>query len=287
MTDDNQMSAPPVFGPATLADFAAAYPDRTARLKHGLVGHPLLSRDVLADLAARMRPRDVEYNLGDVPLGLRPEDAPANGLTIAETVRTIGENGSWCVLKNVERMPGYAQMLDSALAPLVPLVAQKTGEMAHRECFIFVTSPNSVTPFHMDPEHNILLQIEGDKTMVTFPTGDGDLVPAEKSESFHLGGHRNLTWRDEFEAKATHELLHPGDAILMPVKTPHYVRNMDNISVSMSVTWRSERSVAESELHALNARLRGRRLPLVAITPQPERQTIARLGWRIARRIGL
>jgi hypothetical protein len=28
-----------------------------------------------------------------------------------------------------------------------------------------------VTPFHFDPEHNILLQIRGRKTMTIFPAG--------------------------------------------------------------------------------------------------------------------
>ena len=37
--------------------------------------------------------------------------------------------------------------------------------------FIFVSSPNSVTPYHFDPEHNILLQIRGSKVMTQFPAG--------------------------------------------------------------------------------------------------------------------
>lgn len=278
---------PALFDEASLADFAAAYPDGSTRLRHHLAGHPLLSRERLAELAASMDAADVEYNLGNVPLGLRPEDTPANGLSVAETVRTIGENGSWCVLKNVEKRPEYAALLDAALAQLEPVVAGSTGAMLHRECFLFITSPGSVTPFHIDPEHNILLQIEGDKTMVVFPVPDEELVPAAKSESFHLGGHRNLEWREEFAAKATPVLLHPGDAVLMPVKAPHYVRNMDNISVSMSVTWRSERSVAEGELHAFNARLRARGWPRLRVSPAPERQKLARIGYRIARKIGL
>ena len=32
-----------------------------------------------------------------------------------------------------------------------------------REAFIFISSPNTVTPYHMDPEYNFLLQIRGTK----------------------------------------------------------------------------------------------------------------------------
>lgn len=287
MTQYKPIDTAPIFDRAALAAFDSAYPDAPTRLAHNLAGHPLLARDVLADLAECMDEASVEYNLGNLPLGIRPEDMPVNGLSIGETVRTISENGSWCVLKNVERVPAYAELLDAALAQLEPYALSRTGAMLHREAFIFITSPNSVTPFHIDPEHNVLLQIEGNKMMVVFPVADEELVPAEKSENFHLGGHRNLEWQDRFGTKAMPVLLHPGEAVLMPVKAPHYVRNMDNISVSMSITWRSKRSVAESELHAFNAQLRKRGLPLVAVSTRPERQVFARLGYRLARKVGL
>jgi len=270
----------------SLAAFAAAYPDRHAPLTHKLVGHPLLTRDAIAELAARLPAACIEYNPGNLPLGIRPEDTPKPTLSIAETIRTIGENGSWMVLKNVEQDASYGALLDSALEDLRPIVEAATGPMEHREAFLFLTSPRSVTPFHMDPEHNILLQIEGAKTMTVFPASDSELVPPEKSESFHLGGHRNLVWEDRFAAKATPMLLHPGDAVLMPVKAPHFVTNGDDVSISFSITWRSERSVAESELHSFNHLLRARGWPLVGVSARPERQKLARIGYRVLRKLG-
>jgi len=268
------------------AAFAAAYPDQSTRLTHGLVGHGLLTLDALAVLAERMPASSVEYNLGKLPLGVRAEDTPSNGLTLGETIRTIDTNGSWAVLKNVERDPAYAKLLDAALADLAPIVAEKTGPMLHREAFIFLSSPGSVTPFHMDPEHNILLQIMGVKTMTVFPARDQQLVPAQKSEDFHGGGHRNLVWEDGFKARGTAVRLEPGDAIHVPVKAPHFVENGPTVSVSLSVTWRSERSVAEGELHSFNALLRKRGLPVGAVSAQPETQGVRRLIYRIMRKLG-
>lgn len=276
---------PPAFTQEALAAFAAAYPDAHAPLTHQLTGHALLTVDAIAALAQRLPADRVEYNPGKLPLGIRPEDTPAPTLSIAETIRTIGENGSWMVLKNVERDAAYAALLDAALAPLQAIVEPRTGPMAHREAFIFLTSPGSVTPFHMDPEHNILLQVQGDKVMTVFPAGDETLVPARKSEDFHLGGHRNLVWDDDFLSRGTAVPLQPGDAILVPVKAPHFVRNGDGVSISFSITWRSTRSVAESELHSLNHLLRAKRLPLVGVSAQPERQRLARLGYRVMRKL--
>lgn len=280
-----QTTHAPIFPPEALAAFRAAYPDRHARLTHDLASHPLLARDALAALVTRLPETAMEYNLGTLPVGIRPEDTPANGLDALATVRTIESNHSWIVLKNVEQDPAYGALLDAALAELAPLVTPSTGPMEHREAFIFVTSPGSVTPFHMDPEHNILLQIEGSKVMNAFPASDPELVPPEQSEHFHNGGHRNLVWEEAFRTKLDPVALEPGDAVLMPVKAPHFVQNGDAVSVSLSITWRSERSVAEGELHSFNRLLRRKGLPLVRVGERPERQRVARLGYRIMRRL--
>ena len=276
-----------VFDEEARAIFAGAYPDAPVKLHHGLAGHPLLAIDALAGLAERMPAASVEYNLGKLPLGVRAEDTPSNGLSLGETIRTIESNGSWAVLKNVERDAAYGALLDAALAELEPIVEARTGAMLNREAFIFLSSPGSVTPFHMDPEHNILLQIRGEKVMTVFPAGDPELVPAVQSESFHAGGHRNLDWRDDFRERGTAVKLLPGDAIHVPVKAPHFVENGGAVSISLSVTWRSERSVAESELHGLNALLRRRGLPVGRISAAPERQGARRLAYRIMRKLGV
>lgn len=275
-----------IFPAETLDRFAAAYPDQPVKLNHGLVGHELLTLDALAMLAERMPARSVEYNLGKLPLGVRPEDTPSNGLSLGETIRTIETNGSWAVLKNVERDPAYAALLDNALADLEPIVMASTGPMLHREAFIFMTSPGSITPFHMDPEHNILLHIMGAKTMTVFPARDEELVPAQKSEEFHGGGHRNLIWQDGFKARGTPFPLAPGEAVHVPVKAPHFVENGPSVSISLSVTWRSERSVAEGELHSFNALLRQRGLPVGKVSERPEKQSVRRLAYRVIRKLG-
>jgi hypothetical protein len=287
MTAHSPIAPAVTFPDAARATFAGAYPDRPVKLTHDLAGHPLLTLDALAGLAERMPAASVEYNLGKLPLGVRAEDTPSNGLTLGETIRTIESNGSWAVLKNVERDAAYGALLDAALAELEPIVRPSTGPMLHREAFIFLSSPGSVTPFHMDPEHNILLQIMGQKVMTVFPARDEELVPAQKSEDFHGGGHRNLVWQDGFKARGTAVTLTPGDAIHVPVKAPHFVENGPTVSVSLSVTWRSERSVAEGELHSFNALLRRRGLPVGAVSATPERQGARRLIYRLMRKLGV
>ncbi len=246
-----------VFSPRAFSLLEAAYPVRAVKLDHNLTGHPLLSLEQLVRLAAQLPAGSVEYNQGNLPIGINPEDVPAPQLSIEDTIWSIEENGSWMVLKRIEQHPDYAKLLQETLGELEPFVKQRTGAMLGHEGFIFISSPGAVTPFHFDPEHNILLQMRGSKTMTVFTAGDEMTAPAEVHERFHLGEHhRNLPWRDEFAGKGQAVDLTPGEAIHVPVKAPHWVKNGPEVSISLSITWRSEWSYAEADSRAFNHLIR-------------------------------
>ncbi|WP_114951046.1 cupin-like domain-containing protein [Sphingosinicella terrae] len=268
------------FAGAARETLSGAYPERPILLDHGLVGHPLLELDALVELARRIRPVDAEYNRGDLPVGLDPAQTPANGLSAEETLRSIEQCGSWMVLKFVEQDPVYRALLHEILAELEDTVRPTTGAMLKREGFIFVSSPGAVTPFHFDPEHNILLQIRGRKTMTVFPADDESLVSAEAHEAFHDGGHRNLGWRDDFAGCGTPFELDPGRALYVPVKAPHWVQNGPEVSISLSITWRSEWSYREEYARRMNALLRRTGLRPASPGRFPSQNHLKSLGYR-------
>lgn len=268
------------FPVASRETFAAAYPEQPVLLEHDLCDHPLLRLEALAALAARIRPVDAEYNRGDLPVGVGADETPSNGLSIEETIRGIDENGSWMVLKFVEQDPLYKALLDETLAELEDDVRPATGAMLKREAFIFISSPGSVTPFHFDPEHNILLQIRGSKTMTIFPAGDETLASGEQHEAFHAGGHRNLSWQDDFAARGEAFVLLPGRAVYVPVKAPHWVKNGPAVSISLSITWRSEWSYREQYAHRMNALLRAAGIRPAMPKRHPHQNHLKSLGFR-------
>ena len=275
----------PVFDKEALGAFAGLYPEQPGLLLHSLLGHPLFELEALVGLAQRMRATDVEYNRGDLPVGIDPAATPPNGLGIAETIRRIEECGSWMVLKFVEQDALYRRMLHSVLAEIEPRVRPLTGRMLKLEGFIFISSPGAVTPFHFDPEHNILLQLRGHKRMTVFPAADESIVPGEAHERFHLGGHRNLSWRDDFSHKGEAFELSPGRAIYVPVKAPHWVKNGPEPSISFSITWRSEWSYREADARGLNALLRRAGLSPSAPGRYPRRNLVKSVAYRAARKI--
>jgi quercetin dioxygenase-like cupin family protein len=279
---------PAIFADAARASFARLYPATAGKIAHALTDHPLLTLDALATLAETLPADSAEWNPGALPIGIDPADIPAAARGIGETIREIDSSASWVVLKRIEQVPAYAALLRDALGELAHIVIPRTGAMHQLEGFVFISSPGSVTPFHFDPEHNILLQLRGTKTMTVFPGGDGRLLSAEAQEAFHLGQHhRNLPWRDEFAALGEAVALQPGEAIHVPVKTPHWVKNGPAPSISLSITWRSEWSYAEADARAFNRVVR--RIGLRPGRPGafPARNVGKALAWRVMRRLGL
>ena len=268
-----------------LSAFTALYPEQPGKLRHQLSGHPMFDLESLAALAGQMRAVDVEYNRGNLPVGVDPDADILNGLGIADTILGIEENGSWMVLKFIEQDPEYRALLDATLDELMPVVGTVTGEMQKREGFIFISSPEAVTPFHFDPEHNILMQLRGTKAMTVFPADDETVVAGIEHERFHLGGHRNLPWRDEIADKGRVFDLAAGDAIYVPVKAPHWVQNGPGVSISLSITWRSEWSYMEADARGLNAILRGIGFPTSAPRRFPHRNLAKSIGHRGIRKI--
>jgi hypothetical protein len=245
------------FPPSSLSQLAEAYPEAPMRIAHDLVGHPLLTLDRLVALAQRLPADAVEYNQGNLPIGIDPKDIPVSELSAADTIRDIETNGAWMVLKFIEHDADYKALLEDTLGVVRAIVEPRTGPMLTLQGFIFVSATGATTPFHFDPEHNILMQISGTKTFTIFPQSDENIVAPDAHERFHMGEqHRNLAWQPDFLARGTAFDLAPGDALHVPVKAPHFVQVTSGPSVSLSVTWRSEWSYREADARAFNRLLR-------------------------------
>ncbi len=192
------------------------------------------------------------------------------------------------VLKFIERDPAYRALLDVTIRELLPLAAPCTGAMHQLEGFIFLSSPDSVTPLHFDPEHNILLQLRGAKTVTVFPQAVEEITPGEAHERFYKDlAHFNLPWREEFARHGRAFDLKPGDAMHVPVMAPHWVKNGLDVSVSFSTTWRSDRTCAVADAHPFNSVLRTTGLNPARPKRYPARNRLKALAWRALRKSGV
>ena len=275
-----------VFAQDARRKFAWQYPEQPHKLTHNLSDNPLLDLPALAGLAEQLPPTSIEYNRGDLPIGVDGKpDAPER--SIGDTIRAIHKANSWAVLKNIEQAPVYEALLHELLGELQNEIEAKTGDMLRPQGFIFISSPNAVTPYHFDPEHNILLQLQGSKVMTQFPAGDARFAPDSVHENYQTGGARELTWDDAFLSSGREFALASGEALYVPVMAPHFVKNGLESSISLSITWRSDWSFAEADARAFNHKLRGLGLSLKPPARWPARNAGKSGAYRALRKLGL
>jgi ribosomal protein L16 Arg81 hydroxylase len=238
--------------------FVQHYPARPFVVRHNLVGNPLFEVPRLLQLLPILAENKVNYYTGKVGVNDDKEKAPPTGLTAEETIRKIREAESWLVLKNTEKDPEYRRLLDDCLAAVTPLAEPLTPGLRQSEAWVFVTSPKSVTPYHLDPEHNFLLQIQGQKTVHVFNPADRDLLTEEELERYFVKGSAfaKLEFTERFQAKAFTATLNPGDGIFIPVNAPHWLSVHDEVSISFSITYYSDEVYRRARLYRFNAMLR-------------------------------
>lgn len=239
------------------AVFREAFNRRPFILTHRLSDHPLFAVPRLLELARSLPARLVEYNSGTLPVSVDRSETPRNGLSAEETIRRIEHCKSWLVLKNVERDPEYGQLLQQCLAQVAQHSEGIVPGMCQAEAFIFMSSPGSVTPYHIDPEYNFLLQVRGWKVVHMFNGASRDVLPEESLEDFYVdGATRNLALRDDLREHEWVTELRPGQGLHFPLTFPHWVENGDEVSISFSITFRADASNRREVLYRINHRLR-------------------------------
>ncbi|HEU4650590.1 MAG TPA: transcriptional regulator [Croceibacterium sp.] len=272
------------FSTLSRAMFGASYPEGAHKLRHNLGPHPLLELEALAWLCELLPAGSVEQHRGDLAIGGGRDPAPG-GLKPGEAIRSIRDTDSRLVLNDIERVPAYAALLRDLLGELEPEIVDRTGAMLSTRSCIVVSSPGAVTPYDFDPAHTILLQLAG-KTAVSVLTAGHTLVASDPvRERRQTGDGREPTWRDEIDAGRVTFRLEPGEATYVPVMAPRYLRNGPEPSVSLSIAWRSEWSLAEADARAFNNLVR--RWGFSPLPPRrwPARNRAKSIAWRALRRL--
>ena len=236
-------------------------PWKIQALTHALSDHPLLQIGALVELGKRQQDRKlVRTHSADATAGTSFADAPnlhPNPSGAAATLAEIEKARAWMSLLNVQADPVYRRLIDEVLDEVRPIVERRDPGMCYRAGWIFVTSPNAVTPFHMDHEHNFILQIRGTKRLYTWDPFDREVVSERAQELFHDKHSRELVvWSEAWRARARVLELGPGLGGYMPSTTPHMVENGDGPSVTISFTYYTDATRQRELLYRGNAQLR-------------------------------
>jgi hypothetical protein len=267
------MAAPRIHVPDTFD------PWKIQAVTHALTDHPLLQIDALVELGKRQQERKlVRTHTAAATAGTSFADAPLlhpNAKGAAATLSDIEKAGAWMSLLNVQADPVYRQLIDEILDEVKPIVSRRDPGMCYRAGWIFVTSPRAVTPFHMDHEHNFIMQIRGSKRLYTWDPFDRVVVSERAQELFHDRHSRELvTWSEAWRGRARVFELAPGLGGYMPSTTPHMVENGDGPSVTISFTYYTDSTRQRELLYRGNAGLRRLGLEPTPVGTSPGRDRV-------------
>jgi hypothetical protein len=207
---------------------------------HHLSDHPLFKLPRLIELArstAATRADDVYYDAGVQDIGQRWGTAPGS-FRVDETIDRIENAGAWIVLKRAENDPRYAAVLDRCMSDILEVSGRELERnMRRKEAIVFITSPNRLTTYHIDSENNFLLQLSGTKDINLFRPEDREVTTEQEIERFYSVDTNSATYKPHLQHHAEVVKMKPGMGVHIPVNAPHWLKNDDNISISVSINY--------------------------------------------------
>jgi len=231
-------------------------------VRHALAGHPLFDLSRLAQVAEKLRQH------GDMDR-LVASDARANRTgskftemdrldVLPDALRHLDESGAWMKLSQANLIDeDYRILLDGLLAELEDLSGRNLrDEITWPILTIFLSSPGIVTPYHIDHESNFLLQIQGEKEVCLFDPADRGVLPIEEIERFYSGNAEAASYHDDLAPRGALYRLKPGDGVHHPPLAPHWVRNGNAVSVSVSISFCTRTLDRTAKIHQANLILR-------------------------------
>ena len=203
-------------------------PRRVTRLHHTYSEHPLLSLASLAQLAERL----YEKQTGQVKFLSKGTklDSDFNTLTenqeklsIDEVFKNIAKPGSWIALYAVQTDPDYKKLVWDIIYSVDGDWKIKDPGLFFVDGYIFISSPPSVTPFHIDRENNFLLQLAGKKKFGVWHPDERKVLSEVAVEDWIVDSSlTKVKFKPEFlDSAAVHDVLEAGEGIYMPSTAPH------------------------------------------------------------------
>jgi hypothetical protein len=258
---------------ADAADFAAKFDRKSFEIRHHLETHPLFQMPKLMELAERTlknRPEGIYYDAGEIKVDQRWDAVQKTNFSAMEAMERVETCGAWFIFRSAQQDPEYRPILDHSLGELKRFMGLGiNNEIMVEDIIIFVTSPNRVTSYHIDRECNFLLQIKGTKTMWVFDREDRDVLPEAEIEKFWTVDNNAPVYKPHLQERATAYHMTPGMGVHIPVNCPHWLKNDNNVSVSLSVNFQFKDSIRANAYRA-NYWLRK-----LGITPTPPGQSAA------------
>ena len=215
---------------------ADLYPNNAFSFSHCLSDEPLLSVNALIEAADELPPSMIECVSHQA------------GLPLSDIIKDIRTSSSWLIFRNLEQLPRYEKLMNIIFQDLTSSGLLKKGDFHDPMCFVFLSSPLVNTPFHIDPEHNFLIQITGTKIVrINNHQQNPIITDMEISDFYKDEVGYVLNFDESYDTRLESFHLDASTGVYIPVASPHLVNNGTEVSVSFSITFRT----GMSEKHRL------------------------------------
>ena len=240
--------------------FRQKFNQESFQFSHLLTGHPLFEIPRLVALACLLVEKGGRQKIhsagGNVSADQKWSDMPWKE-QFDEALSQINQSGSLIILKTIQLDPEYDALVNQIVAEMEVLTGVPLRQkITWLEGYIFISSPHSLTPYHLDHESNFLLQICGEKEVNLFDQRDRSVLTEEEIEQYFGGDLQAANYREENQSKAKVYHLTPGTGVHHPPRAPHWVKNGDHYSVSLSINFCMRSYDLQARVYQVNHLLR-------------------------------
>ena len=223
-------------------EFRKNFNRNTFSFRHRLADHPLFETPRLIELARtcakhpKARKDEILLRRGRREDSLQRWDhADRPELSAEEVLERIQTSGAWMMIRRAELVDDYRVILDDGMKE-IQIGIDLYRVMKVKNAIVFITSPRRVTAYHIDRECNFL-EIRGEKAMSVFDKTDRVVLPDVEIERYWAVDNNAAIYKPEHQDRAYVHQMKAGDGVHIPVNAPHWVKNGDSPSVSLSINF--------------------------------------------------
>jgi hypothetical protein len=282
-------------------DWLASFDRTPFEFQHELADHPALQLDSLREIVLSLPKEQVFASRADLKIDTDFDRAHIeNGIdrTLAATLADMATTNAYVMVRQPDSHPRLKPILElflrelrenirkglaasrRSLLPALPAVSERFQDPM---LYLFISSPNSVTPFHVDRYSTLLLQLQGEKDVMIWDRTDRDTVTEEELESLFGRPYLNNPTYKKLRARepGAHHLAR-GQGVHIPFTSPHWVKNGPAVSVSISFIGKADAAAREGNAYTFNFHARQFFGRLPSALPRPPLHRVGLSAWRDA-----
>ena len=247
------------------------------------------SDDALASLIdAYPREKLQAFTMGTNPEQLEdlvPVDTA--GISGRDVLVAIRKGKIWFKLQRIDKWAKYGEVVGRLYADLQE---ECPGFRPHGwSAVLIISSPGGLMYFHADAKPNMLWHMRGEKAFTVYPNGHRTLISQENMEDIFANAvDEEVPYRPEFEAHAQTFTLKSGDFLAWPQNTPHVVRAVGPLNVSISSFHETDEGDRRANIYGFNRFMRTRLgIKGLSVGEQGPIAAGKALGYKVLRKAGV